>query len=52
MYVRCPVCGEDHVTETHLEVLGIHEGDQGQDVLEYICPRTGTQTEATVYRGR
>ena len=52
MYVRCPVCGEEHATEQHLEVLDCHEGDQGQDVLVYICPRTGKQTESTVFRGR
>ena len=50
MYVNCPVCKERHFTTDDMEVLGIHEGDRGQDVLEYVCPDTKEETEATVFR--
>ena len=51
MFVHCPSCNEKHTDTTKLDVVGIHEGDRGQDVLEYVCPTTKEETEATVYRG-
>jgi hypothetical protein len=53
MFVRCPECKEDHYTdEKGMTVTDCCEGDQGQDVITYVCPVTKQETQATVYRRR
>ena len=49
-YVICKECGEKHSTE-NVEFIDCSEGDRGQDVLIFYCPKTAERTESNVYKG-
>jgi len=49
-YVYCSECHEKHDTRD-VEFVDISEGDQGQDVMRFVCPVTKIEKESNVYRG-